>query len=127
MSGKLIDTNVIIKLLNGDTKTIELFDSIENIMVSIITAGELLYGAYKSSKVKENLEIFNEFLSEYPLLPIDENISAIYGQLKANLVKQGINIPENDLWIAATAKSNDLYLVTYDTHFTNIDGLKLFY
>jgi tRNA(fMet)-specific endonuclease VapC len=123
MNGNLIDTNIVIKLLNGDQKTIDMFDILENIKISSITAGELYYGAQKSSRVKENMELFNGFLSEYPILEVDERVSHVYGEVKTKLVKAGINIPENDIWIAATAISNELTLITYDEHFKKIDGL----
>lgn len=125
MSGNLIDTNIIIKLLNGDQKTIDIFDSLENIKISSITAGELYYGAQKSSRVDENLKLFNEFLSEFTMLEVDEKVSQVYGELKSGLVKIGINVPENDIWIASTAVCNNLTLVTYDDHFKNINGLDL--
>ena len=38
---------------------------------------------------------------------------------------KGISIPENDLWIAATALIKELTLVTYDEHFKHINGLSL--
>lgn len=125
MNGNLIDTNVIVKLLNGDNKTIQLFDPLEDIYISTVTAGELFYGAYKSSRINENFKIFEDFLSEYPVLGIDEDISVIYGKIKAELVKKGINIPENDLWIAATAIRNDLNLFTFDEHFKHVSELGL--
>lgn len=125
MSGSLIDTNVIIKLLNGDKKAADLFDSLDDIHISVITAGELFYGAQKSSRIDENTILFKSFLSEYSMVEINESVSEAYGQIKANLVKQGINIPENDIWIAATAISYNLDLVTYDEHFKNINNLKI--
>jgi tRNA(fMet)-specific endonuclease VapC len=125
MNGNILDTNVIIKLLNGDLKTIEIVDSIENINISVITVGELFYGAKKSSRVNENMRLFQEFLSEYPIIGIDEGISDVYGDIKAGLVKAGINIPENDIWIAATALKHDLTIVSFDAHFKNIVGLKI--
>ncbi|MBA1335772.1 MAG: hypothetical protein HPY66_1399 [Firmicutes bacterium] len=125
MNGNLIDTNVIIKLLNGDQATVDMFETLIDIKISSVTAGELYYGARKSSKVKENLELFKGFLSEYHIIEIDESVSNVYGELKANLVKQGINIPENDIWIAATAIYNNLTLVTYDEHFKKINSLSL--
>jgi predicted nucleic acid-binding protein len=45
MSGSLIDTNVIIKVLNGNAEAVNLFDSLENVYISVITVGELIYGA----------------------------------------------------------------------------------
>lgn len=125
MSGNLIDTNVIIKLLNGDQKTIELFDSLEGIHVSAVTAGELFYGAQKSSRVNENMALFKSFLSEYKMIEINESVSNAYGEIKAGLVKQGINIPENDIWIAATALCYNLTLVSYDEHFKHVKNLNV--
>lgn len=125
MNGNLVDTNVIVKLFNGDPKAIELFDSLNNVTVSVITAGELFYGAYKSTRVDENMKLFNSFLSEYPILDIDTEVSLVYGQIKSQLGKAGINIPDNDLWIASTAIKNNLILVSFDNHFKRIKGLKL--
>ncbi|HBE78473.1 MAG TPA: VapC toxin family PIN domain ribonuclease [Firmicutes bacterium] len=120
MNGNIVDTNVIIKMLNGDSEAIQIFDSLDHIHISVITAGELFYGANKSSQREENLELFKDFLREYPMIGIDEKTSQIYGELKAGLVKTGMNIPENDLWIAATAFQHDLTVVSFDSHFKNL-------
>ena len=40
-------------------------------------------------------------------------------------VVDGINIPENDLWIAAIAKFHQYDLITFDGHFENIDGIQV--
>jgi len=118
MNGDLIDTNVIIRVLNGDQQAVELFDSLESIHISAITVGELMYGAYKSSKTQDNIKLFDEFLSEYTIIGIDENVSRIYGKTKAELVLKGVNIPENEIWIAATANHNNLRIISYDEHFS---------
>lgn len=125
MSGSLIDTNVIIKLLSGEQKAVELFESLDAIHISAITAGELFYGAKKSSRINENMLLFKNFLAEYSIVEINENVSEVYGEIKANLVKRGVNIPENDIWIAATVISYNLNLVTYDEHFKNIEDLNI--
>jgi tRNA(fMet)-specific endonuclease VapC len=125
MSGSLVDTNIIIKVLNGNDEAVELFDSLDEIYISVITVGELIYGAYKSSRKRENISLFESFLSEYPLIAVNDEISRIYGEIKAELVVKGINIPENDLWIAAIAIFNNFSLVTFDQHFNNISKLRL--
>jgi len=123
MSGSLIDTNVIIKLLNGDEQTIELFDKLEDIHISVITVGELFYGAQKSSRANENMLLFSDFLSEYKIIKIDENVSDAYGKIKAELVRQGVNLPENDIWISATAVYYNFTLISYDKHFKYVNNL----
>jgi len=125
MSGRLIDTNVIIKFLNGNEKALKILNEADELFISVITIGELYYGVYKSKRVKENIQIISNFLSEQRFLDIDEKVSKKYGEIKCQLVKKGINIPENDLWISSTAIANNLSLATFDTHFSHIDGLHL--
>ena len=125
MNGNLVDTNVIIKLLNGDENAVRLFNGATDVAVPVIVAGELFYGAYKSSRSQENLGLFMDFLSDYTMLPVDSDIAKTYGEIKAQLVKKGSPIPENDIWIAATAKTHNLTLLTFDAHFSNIDGLRI--
>jgi len=43
--------------------------------------------------------------------------------IKSQLRAKGQPIPENDIWIAATAKQPQLTLVTRDGHFQAIEGL----
>jgi tRNA(fMet)-specific endonuclease VapC len=92
----------------------------------LLLLGELIYGAQKSSRKVENITLFESFIAEYPIVSINFEISRIYGEIKSELVCKGINIPENDLWIAATTIGNDYRLVTYDRHFSGISQLRLF-
>ena len=126
MNGSLVDTNVIVKMLNGDENAIRIFDTFDNIAIPVIAVGELFYGAYKSSRTQENLSLFSDFVSNYTILPVDNDISNIYGEIKAQLAEKGTPIPENDIWIAAIAKVHNHTLITYDSHFSNIDGLQLY-
>ena len=48
-----------------------------------------------------------------------------YGVIKESLRAKGRPIPENDIWIAASAQRHDLILVTRDEHFAEIADLKL--
>jgi len=125
MNGDMLDTNVIIKYLAGDESAKRLIDNASNISVSVIVVGELQYGAQKSSRTKNNLALFANFLSNFIIIPVDENIAATYGEVKEQLRINGINIPENDVWIAATAKSRCCRLLTYDAHFKFVDGLNV--
>ena len=89
----------------------------------VIVVGELQYGARKSSKIETNLALFADFLSNFTIAHVDESIAVMYGEVKEQLRKKGVNIPENDIWIAATAISRQCRLITYDAHFKSVDGL----
>jgi len=44
-------------------------------------------------------------------------------EIRRNLEIQNAIIPENDLWIAASAKEHDLPLLTSDDHFKRVAGI----
>ena len=123
MNGDMLDTNVIIKYLAGDESAKRLMNNATDISVSAIVVGELQYGAQKSSKTESNLALFTSFLSIFTIMPITENIASVYGEVKEQLRKKGVNIPENDIWIAASAKALHCRLLTFDAHFKSVDGL----
>ena len=126
MNGKcLADTNVIIRLFRADERSIELFNQTDNICIPAIVAGELFYGAQKSALKRENMANFSNFLSQHEIVEVDIPVAQAYGEIKAQLQKDGITIPENDLWIAAIAKANQYKLITFDGHFAKIDGLQV--
>jgi len=124
MSGKyLVDTNVIIRLLNSNERSVELFNMADEIFIPVIVAGELYYGAKNSTKKQENTHIFIDFISQYSVVDITLPITKVYGEIKIQLKSDGFTIPENDLWIAATAMYHQYTLITFDKHFTHIHGL----
>jgi len=54
-----------------------------------------------------------------------EDAARYYGQIKELLRQKGKPIPENDIWIAASAIQYALTLATRDLHFDSVDGLQL--
>lgn len=48
----------------------------------------------------------------------------MYGEIKALLRQKGKPIPDNDIWMAASARQHLLTLVTRDSHFDEVDNLK---
>lgn len=126
MTGSIIDTNVIIKMLHGEQEAIELLQKVEKAYVSTIIKGELYYGASKSARREENMELFRKTLEKYETLPMDNDTIAVsYGLIKSELEKNGKKIPENDLWIAVAAHVYDLSIATFDQHFTYISQIQL--
>jgi predicted nucleic acid-binding protein len=47
-----------------------------------------------------------------------------FGLIKAALRNSGRSIPTNDIWIAAHALEAGAVLVTYDSHFLAVPGLR---
>jgi len=126
MNGNLLDTSIIIDVLRGDADAVDFLHNLSGeVFVSVIAVGELLYGASKSTKVEHNIKLVRDVTSDIDVLPIDIETAEAYGQIKTDLVKKGFKIPENDIWIAATAQRNGLALATYDSHFKHISNLEV--
>ena len=120
MAGSLIDTNVIIKMLHNEKAALDVFAKIDSAYVPVIVAGELFYGAYNSSTPDKNIELFQNVLAQFEILPVNSEVANSYALIKSELKKAGKPIPENDLWIAATAHAYNLPLATFDMHFENV-------
>lgn len=125
MNGKLLDTNVLVRLFNGDKKITNYLLKQNDIRLSSISLGELLFGAEKSRRTEENKSKAIAFFSRYNLYETSEEVAVEYGKIKSALLKSGNPIPENDLWLAAVAKANDFAIVTQDKHFKKIADLSI--
>jgi len=124
MTGRyLLDTNIVIGLFAGEAAIQSKVALASEIFVSAIVLGELQFGARKSARVNENLERINTFALATKVLACNANTASLYGQIKQLLSLQGRPIPENDLWIAATARQHELTLVSRDRHFAEIESL----
>jgi len=121
----LLDTNVVVAHLRRDPDLTARLAEV-TIYLPWVVLGELHYGAQRAQRREEAVTQVRDFLRIAVLLLPDENTAEHYGQLKAELVQAGTLIPDNDLWIAATAVAHDLTLVTRDQHFSRIPGLKLY-
>ena len=125
MGGRLLDTSVIVEVLRSNAAIVEFLGGIGNdIYIPAIVIGELLYGANKSAETEHNTEMVHKFTNKAKILAVDADVAEYYAQIKNDLLKTGIKIPENDLWIAAIAKKYGLALVTFDNHFKHINNLE---
>ncbi|MDJ0692402.1 MAG: PIN domain-containing protein [Xenococcaceae cyanobacterium MO_188.B32] len=86
---------------------------------------ECQYGAYKSDRQEQNLQVLSEFFSEFISLPFDESAAKKAGEIRANLAALGTPIGAYDLQIAAIACANDLILVTHNVReFSRVEKLR---
>ena len=94
--------------------------------LSVITFGELVYGAGKSAQRAAALELLRELARVLPVMGLPETAAEAYGAMRAELERKGQMIGNNDLWIAAHAKAAGLTLVTNNEGvFRRVRGLKV--
>jgi tRNA(fMet)-specific endonuclease VapC len=119
----LLDTNIVIALFEGDETVVANLDLASEVFVPAVVLGELLFGAAKSGRPRENAAKVDRFAAGSSIPACDLHVAREYGRLKRDLRAKGKPLPENDLWIAATANRLQLIVVTRDRHFDEIDGL----
>ncbi len=94
--------------------------------LSVITYGELLYGAAKSEHRVAALEKLRELVHLLPALSLPESAAEAYGAIRAELESKGEMIGNNDLWIAAHSVVAGLTLVTNkESEFRRVRGLRI--
>lgn len=125
----MLDTNICIYLRqNRPPEVTARFRQMHHgdAVLSVITYGELLYGAERSQQRSDALESLARLVSLLPVVPLPEEAAAAYGEIRAALEAHGKMIGGNDLWIAAHAKSAGLTLVTNnEREFKRVPDLKL--
>ena len=98
----------------------------DNLYTTRINETELLYGAFNSMKVEQNLTKISAFLANFKILEFDEKASFVFAQEKARLKKLGVMIADMDLMIASITVANGYALVSNNLkHFERIEGLKV--
>jgi tRNA(fMet)-specific endonuclease VapC len=94
--------------------------------ISIITYGELLYGAAKSVRSTDALARLSALIDLLPILPLEKSAAHAYSEIRAKLESNGEMIGNNDLWIASHALAAGLTLVTNnEREFRRVRGLKV--
>jgi tRNA(fMet)-specific endonuclease VapC len=125
----LLDTNICIYIRQRrPPEVLTRFERLEpgDAVLSVITYGELLYGAAKSRQKELALARLAELTALLPALPLPEEAATEYGSIRAALEAKGDTIGGNDLWIAAHAKAAGLIVVTNnEREFKRVQGLKV--
>ena len=127
MKGYLLDTSICVFLLRGKRSVEERLNEIDEDECYITDAvvAELLFGAYYSDRVEENLCQVEKFVSEMKVIPFHETVHA-FAQERTTLWKAGKKIDDFDLLIGSAAKAKDLVVVTHNRkHFEHIEGISI--
>ena len=139
VKGYLLDTVQASALIGGVSTMVKKVASVHDKFVATCTIvmGELAFGAYNSRHRTENLNNLNRLSKQIVVLPVEVEVSNIYGMIKHALLERygprnkkarekfsiacDLGISDNDIWIAAVALYYRLIVVTNDdTDFSRI-------
>lgn len=108
----MLDTSALIDELGP------LPGEVDKLGVSVVTIGELYFGALRGglagAERANRVERLERVRATYAEITIDAAVAASWGRLAAALRDAGAAMRVNDLWIAATALVHDAAVVTRD-------------
>lgn len=123
MTDALADTTVFIA--RESARAVPRAAMPDRLAVSVITIGELRAGVLAAA----DLETRDRRLATLTLamaldpVPIDDTVATAWARLRITLRDAGLRMPINDSWIAATAMSLGIPVVTQDDDYVTIPGL----
>jgi len=123
----LLDTNICIAYLHrNDTGVVQKFKETKpgDLMLCSVVKADLIYGARRSQRVRENMHRLSLFFANFESLPFDDKAAEFYGVNRALFAKSGTPIGAHDLLIASVALAHNLAVVTRNTvEFMRLPGL----
>ena len=124
----LLDTNIVSYLLRDQFPILRSrlnAAGAASMTISCITEAEVFFGIAKKPGAARLRAAAEEFFIDIPALSWDSAAARAYGLLRANQERKGRPLSTEDLMIAAHALSLGLVLVTNDSAFSFVEGLRI--
>ena len=124
----LVDTDWAVYFLRGkDTYVSELKRlAPKGLAISIISLAELYEGVYCAVDPYAREESLQSFPEGLTVLGVNHGVARTFGQLRAELRKQGVTVADMDLLIGSTAIFHNLILLADNRrHYEKIPGIQL--
>ena len=125
MSRGIADTSVFIAREPG--RPLTEVDLPDELAISVVTIGELRAGVLAAADVEtrdRRLATLSEALAFEPL-PVDQPVAEAWARLRVLLRDMHKRMPVDDSWIAATAMSLGVPVVTQDEDYVELPGLEI--
>jgi predicted nucleic acid-binding protein len=120
----ILDTSGVSAFAEGEPAIEPLLREATQIAVPVIVLGEYRHGIARSRDRRLYEEWLTAYLSRFRILPVDEETTIFYRNVRTQLKRAGTPIPSNDVWIAALCRQHRLPLLSRDRHFDAVPGIR---
>jgi tRNA(fMet)-specific endonuclease VapC len=124
----LLDTNIVIYTMKNRPQQVRrrFKQHKDQMCISSVTLGELIFGAEHSQQVERNLTDIEAIVARLEVLPFDNKAAYHFGQIRAALYNIGKPIGPYDMMIAGQTRALGLTLITNNIkEFERVPGLIL--
>jgi predicted nucleic acid-binding protein len=120
----ILDTNALSAVLDGDPGIADIAASPGPFYLPAIVIGEYRFGLLSSKKRRRLESHIRQLVGKCKVLKVDQYTGEGYAQIRFELKQKGRPLPDNDIWIAALVRQHNLSLVSPDSHFDSVDGVR---
>ena len=120
----ILDTNALSAFADGAPELAPMIEAAAPIAIPVVVLGEYRYGITHSSRSRHYQAWLADFVPSCRVLPITEETTHWYAEVRSELRKAGRPIPSNDFWIAALSRQHKLPVLSRDGHFDRVSGLR---
>ncbi|MCP4499267.1 MAG: type II toxin-antitoxin system VapC family toxin [Deltaproteobacteria bacterium] len=123
----LLDTSVLLHLIRGNdigqaiVGRFDLGNAEQTHFICVVTVGEVFAFAERLRWGLKKQQMLQSLLAQLAVVDINRApVLKKYAELETQNVEKGLNIGQNDLWIAAATHAADAHLLTADKDFERL-------
>ena len=120
----MLDTNAVRALVERNSPQLDQWFAEDRCSISALVAAEMRFGLARRRLSPQRQQLVEELLSAIPIQPFEQNAAQSYGDLRAELMQQGITLSAMDLLIASHAIALNHTLLTADGAFSPVEALE---
>ena len=120
----ILDTNALSALIDGDPGIEAALQDVTDLKLNSISLGEYRFGILQSRHRTEYENELSQLEADFEVLTVDVMTAALYALVRFELKSLGQPIPYHDIWIAALARQHGLPILSRDSHFDSVRGIR---
>ena len=120
----ILDTNALSAYLDKAPEAVEIVSEARELAIPVVVAGELAFGIAQSRHREAYERSLRRMLDRSTVLDIGIETARHYAAIRLELKGAGKPIPANDVWIAALSRQHAMPVMSRDTHFDFVGGLR---
>ena len=120
----ILDTNALSAYLDNRPEAVEIVSGAPELAIPVIVAAEFAFGIAQSRHRDAYDKSLRRMLDRCTVLDIGIETAWHYAAIRLELKGAGTPIPANDVWIAALSRQHSMPVMSRDSHFDLVGGLR---
>jgi predicted nucleic acid-binding protein len=120
----ILDTNALSAYLDRTPEAVEVVSRARALAIPVIVAGEFAFGIARSRHREQYERSLQRMLDRCTVLDLGIETARHYAAIRLELKAAATPIPANDVWIAALSRQHAIPVMSRDSHFDLVGGLR---